>query len=73
MEPLLETMATIAQARDKTIAQVALNWLLTKDACIVPIPGAKNAKQALENAGAVGWQLTEQEHLHIAQAAQPWL
>jgi len=68
MEPLLETMATIAQARDKTIAQVALNWLLTKDACIVPIPGAKNARQASENAGAVGWHLTEQEHAQIAQA-----
>lgn len=73
IEPLLETMATIAQARDKTIAQVALNWLLTKDACIVPIPGAKNARQASENAGAVGWHLTEQEHAQIAQAAQAWL
>ena len=73
MEPLLQTMATIAQAHDKTTGQVALNWLLTKDACIIPIPGAKNLRQASENAGAVGWHLTAQEHAQIAQAAQPWL
>jgi pyridoxine 4-dehydrogenase len=27
----------------------------------IPIPGAKNAKQAQENAGALGWRLTADE------------
>jgi aryl-alcohol dehydrogenase-like predicted oxidoreductase len=27
----------------------------------VPIPGAKNAKQAAENAGALGWTLSADE------------
>lgn len=27
----------------------------------VPIPGAKNAEQATEFVGALGWRLTEQE------------
>jgi pyridoxine 4-dehydrogenase len=27
----------------------------------VPIPGAKNAKQARENAAALGWRLAEAE------------
>jgi pyridoxine 4-dehydrogenase len=27
----------------------------------VPIPGAKNARQAQENIGTFGWQLTESE------------
>ena len=43
----------------KTPAQVALNWLICKGA--VPIPGAKNARQAEQNAGALGWRLTEEE------------
>jgi aryl-alcohol dehydrogenase-like predicted oxidoreductase len=43
----------------KTPAQVALNWLISKGA--VPIPGAKNARQAEQNAGAMGWRLTEEE------------
>ena len=38
---------------------MALNWVICKGA--LPIPGAKNADQALENAGALGWRLTEEE------------
>jgi aryl-alcohol dehydrogenase-like predicted oxidoreductase len=43
----------------KTVAQVALNWTIRKGT--VPIPGAKNEEQALQNAGALGWELTEEE------------
>ena len=38
---------------------MALNWLVCQG--VVPIPGAKNEKQALDNAGALGWRLTEEE------------
>jgi pyridoxine 4-dehydrogenase len=38
---------------------VALNWLICKG--VVPIPGAKNERQARENAGALGWRLDEDE------------
>jgi aryl-alcohol dehydrogenase-like predicted oxidoreductase len=51
----------------KTPAQVALNWLLCKGA--VPIPGAKNAHQARENAAALGWHLTEQEVAVLDEAS----
>lgn len=44
---------------DKTISQVALNWLICKGA--LPIPGAKNIKQAEQNAGGAGWRLTDEE------------
>jgi aryl-alcohol dehydrogenase-like predicted oxidoreductase len=43
----------------KTPAQVALNWVICQGA--VPIPGAKSARQAGENAGAAGWRLTTEE------------
>ena len=43
----------------KSIAQVALNWVIRKGA--LPIPGAKNADQALQNAGALGWELNDEE------------
>jgi aryl-alcohol dehydrogenase-like predicted oxidoreductase len=43
----------------KSNSQVALNWVICKGA--LPIPGAKNADQALENAGALGWRLTDDE------------
>ncbi len=68
IESLFVVLEEIARAHEKTIAQVALNWLLTKDECIIPIPGAKNARQARENAGALGWRLTAEEHARISQA-----
>ena len=43
----------------RTPGQVALNWVMAKGA--MPIPGAKNAAQARENAGALGWSLTPEE------------
>jgi diketogulonate reductase-like aldo/keto reductase len=43
----------------KSNAQVALNWVMRKGA--LPIPGAKNADQALQNAGALGWELAAEE------------
>jgi aryl-alcohol dehydrogenase-like predicted oxidoreductase len=43
----------------KTPAQVALNWVICKGA--IPIPGAKNRRQAEENAGAAGWRLSAED------------
>jgi diketogulonate reductase-like aldo/keto reductase len=43
----------------KTPAQVSLNWLICKGT--VPIPGAKDARQAGDDAGALGWRLTADE------------
>jgi aryl-alcohol dehydrogenase-like predicted oxidoreductase len=44
---------------DRTPSQVALAWLIAQGA--VPIPGAKNGAQAQQNAGALGWRLTDEE------------
>jgi aryl-alcohol dehydrogenase-like predicted oxidoreductase len=37
---------------------------------VVPIPGAKNARQATQNAGALGWQLTPEEQGQLSQLTQ---
>lgn len=58
--PLLKLMTEIGQEHGgKSKAQVALNWCICKET--MPIPGAKNAEQAQENVGALGWSLTEEE------------
>ena len=50
----------IGDAHDgRTPAQVALRWIIDKGA--VPIPGAKNERQAVDNAGALGWSLDAAE------------
>ncbi|MBI3737819.1 MAG: aldo/keto reductase, partial [Chloroflexi bacterium] len=58
--PLLKLMIEIGQDHGgKSNAQVALNWVIGKGA--LPIPGAKTGAQALQNAGALGWKLSEEE------------
>lgn len=52
---------------DRTPAQVALRWIIEKGA--VPIPGAKNADQAHQNAGALGWSLDADDAAAIDRVA----
>lgn len=60
LQPLLKLLTEIGQDHGgKSNAQVALNWVICKGA--MPIPGAKNEEQALQNAGALGWKLTDAE------------
>jgi aryl-alcohol dehydrogenase-like predicted oxidoreductase len=66
--PLLKLMTEIGQDHGgKSHTQVALNWVICKGA--LPIPGAKNAAQAQENAGGLGWRLTEDEVARLDQVS----
>ena len=58
--PVLEALRRIGAIHDRTPAQVALNWLIAQGN-VIPIPGAKTAKQAEQNAGAIGWSLSGAE------------
>jgi aryl-alcohol dehydrogenase-like predicted oxidoreductase len=59
--PLVAALEEIGQENGgKTPAQVALNWLMRQPE-VLPIPGARNAKQARQNAGATGWEMTPEE------------
>ena len=68
IQPLLSLMREIGQEHGgKTPAQISLNWLITKG--VIPIPGAKNAVQAVQNSGALGWHLSAEEMLALEKAA----
>ncbi len=57
---LAETVRQIGLVHGgKTPSQVALNWVLCKGA--LPIPGATSIPHLQENAGALGWRLTDSE------------
>ena len=71
IEPVLAKLREIGQQYDKTPAQVALNWLIAQGN-VVPIPGAKNAGQAEQNAGALGWNLTLAERQALDEATVAW-
>jgi myo-inositol catabolism protein IolS len=57
---VVNALGEVARTHRKTPAQVALRWLIEQPG-VVTIPGAKRPQQVEENAGAMGWQLTEQE------------
>lgn len=57
VDPIVAELRRIGDDHDgRTPSQVALRWLMEKGT--VPIPGAKNAAQASQNAGALGWALS---------------
>ncbi len=66
-QPLINLLREIGTTYSKSPAQVALNWTICKGT--VPIPGAKNAKQAAENLGAMGWRLTTEEVAALDKAS----
>lgn len=69
--PLLDLLRTFGKKYDRTPAQVALNWLICQPG-VLPIPGAKTAPQARENAGALGWQLSGEDVQQLDQASVSW-
>ncbi len=60
IDPIITVLREIGETHGgKRPAAVTLNWLICKGA--VPIPGARNQKQAQENTGALSWQLRSDE------------
>jgi aryl-alcohol dehydrogenase-like predicted oxidoreductase len=50
VEPVVNLLREIGDRYGKSPAQVALRWLVENE-CVLPIPGAKNGRQAADNAG----------------------
>lgn len=71
VEPVVNILRDIGEAHDKQPAQVALNWLVTRQNTL-PIPGAKNERQARQNAGAIGWKMTDEEAEKLDLATLGW-
>ncbi len=67
IQPLLSCLRAVAQEKEKTMAQIAINWCICKGT--LPIPGAKNLPQAQQNAGALGWHLTSAEITALDKAS----
>jgi aryl-alcohol dehydrogenase-like predicted oxidoreductase len=69
--PVITALQTIGNAHQRTPAQVALNWLVAQGN-VIPIPGAKNANQAIQNAGAIGWSLSPEELAQLDRLTRTW-
>jgi len=67
IQPVIKLLREIGERYSKTPSQVAIRWLM-ENPIVLPIPGAKNSKQATENAGALTFSLTPEEVEALSQA-----
>ena len=68
LQPVLDRLNELGEKYSKTPAQVALNWLICQPG-VIPIPGIKTAAQVDQNAGAIGWELSETDAIELRQKA----
>jgi aryl-alcohol dehydrogenase-like predicted oxidoreductase len=70
-QPVVALLQEIGERHSKTPAQVALRWLMEQER-VVPIPGAKNGKQAASNAEALSFSLVDAETEALDRATTAW-
>lgn len=58
---IIDVLDEIRTETGKTVAQISLNWLLQRPTVASIVIGARNEDQLLDNLGAVGWNLTEEQ------------
>jgi aryl-alcohol dehydrogenase-like predicted oxidoreductase len=69
--PVVQLLREIGARYGKTPAQVALRWLLENET-VLPIPGAKNARQAIDNAAALSFSLAPDELDALDRITRAW-
>jgi aryl-alcohol dehydrogenase-like predicted oxidoreductase len=68
-QAVVDLLASIAQRKGATPAQIALAWLLAQKPWIVPIPGTRKLHRLEENLGAADIELSADELAEIEDAA----
>ena len=70
---MVDALDAVAAETEKTVPQVALNWLLQRPSVSTIIIGARNEEQLRQNLGAVGWSLSADQiaRLDAATAKTP--
>jgi aryl-alcohol dehydrogenase-like predicted oxidoreductase len=70
-EKILDVLESVSKQKDKTIAQIALNYLLCKPGVDSVIIGARNDKQLAENIAVSGWKLSKEEIKELDDISTP--
>jgi aryl-alcohol dehydrogenase-like predicted oxidoreductase len=71
IQPVVKLLREIGEKYSRTPSQAALRWLIEQEN-VLPIPGAKNGKQAAENAGALSFCLAPAEIEALNEATLAW-
>jgi len=71
IQPVVRLLQQIGERYDQGPAEVALRWLIQND-LVIPIPGAKNGRQATDNARALAFALTQAEVEELDALTLDW-
>lgn len=67
---VVDALEEVAKETERSIPQVALNWLLHRPTVSNVIIGARNEEQLKQNLGAIGWNLSESQMAKLDHASQ---
>ena len=71
---IVDEVRAIAESRNVSPAQVALNWLVHRPAVTSVIVGARNSRQLADNLQAAAWRLSDDELARLDRvSARPLL
>jgi aryl-alcohol dehydrogenase-like predicted oxidoreductase len=68
---IADGLRAFAEARGRTLLELAFSWLSSRTTVASVIAGAKSAEQARANAGAAGWKLTAAELAEVDRILAP--
>jgi aryl-alcohol dehydrogenase-like predicted oxidoreductase len=66
---VVDALDEVANEINKSVPQIALNWLLQRPSVATIVIGARNEEQLKQNLGAVGWSLTPEQMSKLEAAS----
>lgn len=66
---IVDVLEEVAKECDRSVAQVALNWVMDRPSVASLVIGARNEEQLRQNFGAVGWKLTAEQTERLDRAS----
>jgi len=67
---IVDRLKEIATSRGRTVAQLAVAWVLSHPAVTVALTGIRRPSEIEENVGAADWRLTEEDRAEVQAAFQ---
>jgi aryl-alcohol dehydrogenase-like predicted oxidoreductase len=67
---IIDKLDEIAQARGKTVLQVALTWIMQQPGTTSPIVGVNTIEQWREMEAVIGWRLSDEEVARLNDASK---
>ena len=66
---VVDALDVVAKNLNKTVAQVALNWLMQRPTVANIVVGARDEAQMKQNLGALGWNLSKEDVAYLDKAS----